>query len=206
MNVPLPIGLDPRTKTAFDTLIAAWQAQFGKLLGSWVFKGSMTAVQPRCHLVKTAAQAITTAQATDLTWPVIGQDLPAGAAMETQFDNGRPFGGTFLKLADSTALVPPIGGLYLVIATVSWEANATGSRRVTIRSDVGASAVTYGAATVQQSGGHAAGTSTIQQACAVIRVPATPGIRDAIYIQVVQTSGGNLNVNADSHVQIVKIS
>jgi len=208
MIVHLPLGLEPRTKTAFENLIAALQVAFGKTVASQRFKGYMTAVQPRCHLQKTATQAIATATATDLTWPVIGQDLPEAAAGATQFDNGAQFGGTFLKLAGSTALVPPVAGLYLVIATVIWEANATGSRLVTIRSDYGASAVGYGGATVRQPGGHAAGVTTIQQATAFVRVRdvVATGIRDAIYVQVEQTSGGNLNVNADSHVQIVKVS
>lgn len=208
LRLPRPTGLDPRTQVAFDDLIAAIQMHLGKATASQVITGAFSAVQPRCHLVKTAAQAIANTTATDVTWPVVGQENPDGALLETQYDNGARFGGTFLKLADSAALVPPMAGFYLVIATVIWEANATGSRRVTIRSDFAATAVTLGTATVQQPAGHSASVTTIQQVSAVIKVRdvAQTGLRDAIYIQVTQTSGGNLNVNADSHVQLIKVS
>lgn len=199
-------GLAPAVEHALDTLTASLQAQFNSL--HQTFPGALTVQQPRCHLVKTASQAITTGTNTDLTWPVIGQENPDGAQLETQYDNGARFGGTFLKVAGSTAIVPPLAGFYLVIATIVWDTNATGTRRVRIRSDFGGSAVTYGSGAVEQPGGHSAAANTIQQVSAVIKVRDVnqTGLRDAIYVQVAQTSGGNLNVLADSHVQLLKIS
>ena len=95
--------------------------------------------------------------------------------------------GSMWSVGDSTNFIIPVDGDYLVIAYVTFVANATGQRSISVVT----TALTDETITVNQDA-TAAGVCGVQIS-SVLSLTAA----DKIHINVLQDSGGGLNISAD---------
>lgn len=144
-----------------------------------------SATQPRARVYRSTAQTISDTTLTALTFDT--EDFDVGAMHDTGSNTSR--------------LTVPTGGdgLYLIIAGISWAANATGFRELIVKKN----GTTFVGGSLSQNVG--AGASTAQQAVAAITLAAT----DYVEAFVQQTSGGALatanNPNTLDFFSIVKL-
>ena len=126
-----------------------------------------------CSLSKSAAQTLTTAVASLITWDV--------EAIDTD--------GFHSTSSNTSRVTIPSGkgGKYLVIATVTWAANATGLRSYGIKKN--------GSSVTQINSTNSSGTIQFsQQEHHILDLAAG----DYIEIEGYQTSGGNLDILANN--------
>lgn len=134
--------------------------------------------QPRLRIFKLAAvaQTITTGTDTFVQWT----SNQGSNTDPEEYDYSNQFDGT-------DAVVCSTAGLYLVIADIGWDVNATGKRKVSVYTDV-ALGVT---ASVIAPGDAVAGPTQL----IVCPVYVASNVPDKIRIQVFQDSGVNRTVS-----------
>ena len=202
-------GLDPRTATAFEDLIAILSKYFDDTTASYSGAGSF--FQPRCHYFLGSAQSISNDTDTAISFTADGQaqDVTIAQIEKVNYDNGALFSdrGKFLRV-DGPWLTPPLSGQYLVIANVVFAANATGQRQVWVEQR-SLNNVTFDWARVSEPSTNAAAVTRTQVSTIVTVRDPTSTHEDAFRVVVRQNSGGALNAGSGftgTSVQMIKLS
>ena len=198
-----PAGLPPAVVGAFDDLIAAIQTWADQ--GNLIQRGYGTFAQPRCKVQIPSTQVISNNTDTLVTWSSVNfaVDLP-----EVGYDNGDLYGRKFLLSNDTILRPPPVPGLYLVAANITWEASATGDRSVWLQIKA-SSGLEYVLAACQERA--ASANQHVQQVLTLWPVVAPTGSQQwpGMQVYVYQSSGGDLDVIQDfesTWLQITKIA
>jgi len=144
----------------------------GKILASDTVEGSdlVRTTENGARVYKSAGQSITDSTLTTLTFDVETYDT------NVMHDN----------VTNNSRITFPVAGLYLVGASVDFNANATGSRFIEFR--LNGTTTTFGAASTEAVS--LASTDTMVPSIITRRF----AINDYIELRVIQSSGGALNV------------
>lgn len=156
----------PRTWAAAETLTAALMNTHVRDNENWLANDL-----PRCSAVRTAAQSITNVTLTTISYTA-ADEYDTGSMHDPAVNASRitvPSGG---------------GGLYVVGASVSWQGNPTGNRQVLLALN-GAIITGTPDDRADPGGGGASHRTGIE-----VRLVAG----DFVEVQVLQSSGGALNV------------
>lgn len=200
--------LDKTTRLELQQLIAAIQVWAG---GVRDISQAGSFVQPRCRYFLVTPQTVANNTDTALLWTTGGFTYPYFSAA-TKFDNGADHSprGQFLRV-NGDWLTPPVGGQYLMLAGVSWAANAVGRREIWLeRREAGGIGASFGGVSMDNLG---AGALVNQQVAALVTVvdqqdPTVIG-EDAVRVMVFQNSGGNLDAGlgvSATYVHLIKLS
>jgi hypothetical protein len=187
--------------TQIINAIQAW-ANSGKIdISSY-----MSAVQPRCRYFLNASQSIPNNTDTAIIWPGPAQKVDS-VTNAVMYDNGVDFGNAFAPSSISDFLTPPIPGMYLVVAGVSFAGAAGGGRQIWLqqRDDLGARFDI--AAASQPTAG--AGMVTNMQVSAIVNFTSKSTNNPGVRVMVYQNSGGALsafNGFAGTYVSMIKLS
>lgn len=166
------------------------------LLGRGTFYG-----QPRCRVYKSADQAIATSTETFLTFdkPLVPNNFITDSDYDTDTMFDQDGAGTTIR--------PNVKGIYLVTASVRWQANGTGVRYLTIT--VGSDDMGYDIRPAAPPAAGALGNQCAQSVSCLVHFDSEvlnggQGIR----AKVVQDSGGNLNAlqSLSTWFQAIKIA
>jgi len=142
--------------------------------------------QPFCVVRKISNQSLNSGTLTDVTWDIE--------------DTNNDLWGMHDTSTNSERINIPITGRYLIKATLDWETNATGLRRITV-SEVGVLNKFLDSNIILSSGST---LSTIHQSTSIFHLSA------GVYVKVQgqQNSGGALNIltnNVHSQFGVVRI-
>lgn len=134
-------------------------------------------LMPCARVTHSVAQAITTGTRTALAFNTERFDQFSGAA-DTQHDT----------VTNNSRLTAKYAGVYYVAANIEWASNATGTRNVEIRVN--------GTTLIAVQNSSALSANVHQQSVSGLYAMA---VNDYFEVTVVQTSGGNLNVNVNGN-------